>query len=129
MSNKRDKYVDSTTDNFLVRFNSEYALRTFDDVLQWLGTEERYHYPMRAFKELCRQLKSRENGERCLLWVVYQLIEQMEVDAIFIENTRKFFSSCDSRFKQPRVPGSAIGQIQEAYPGAILEQHSLEEQT
>lgn len=124
MNKKRDKYVDSTTDSFLSRFNSEQRPQTFADVLVWLRDEERYHWPMKAFRELCRQLKNRGDSERYLLWVIYQLLDRIEEDGVFIENARLFFSSCDSRFKRrvSRVPGSAVGQIVESHPGgSILE--------
>jgi hypothetical protein len=125
MTKRRDKYVDSTTDNFLLHFGHGakpelVPFETFAAVLVWLRDEERYHWPMKAFRELCRQLRNRGDSERYLLWAVYQLLDRIEEDGVFIENTRSFFSSCDSRFKQ-RVPGSAVGQIQEAYPGSILE--------
>jgi len=118
MKNKRDKYVDSTTEAFITFFrechDSSGISPTFEGALAWLCGPERYRLPMKAFRELLRCLSKHKDGARYLLWAACAMGDRIEDDGVFIENARRFFSGCHSRFSRPSTMCVPAGPMIEA---------------
>lgn len=118
MKNKRDKYSESTTAAFIEWFRECHDVGgippNFAETLAWLGGPERYHWPLKAFREVLRRLSQQEDGSRYLLWASYLMIDRIEDDGVFIETARSFFSGCQSRFSRPSAMSLPGGPIMES---------------